>query len=273
MYFLLSGYPPFYGETDTETAKLVRDLKLSFEDECFEHVSADAKDLMKKLLMAEPRRLSSDEAFHHEWTRHLAPRAPLKKLEETRKNMGRYSSNGRVKKLAMYLMAKRLSAAELDELKREFENIDKNHDGTITFHELKAALDQKRTKESAEEIRKIFEQADVDGNKRIAYTEFLAAASDHRSQREEEAYWAAFNVFDNDGSGMISKKELLDIFKNRDANCVAETLDLGNTTDSIAKFLSECDTDKDGMIDFDEFLAMIRDDHADSPAHKKHSEH
>lgn len=47
MYILLSGKPPFDGETDKEICKRVREGKYSMSSEAWDEVSDEAKELLK----------------------------------------------------------------------------------------------------------------------------------------------------------------------------------------------------------------------------------
>lgn len=266
MYLLLSGYPPFMGETDSETRTLIRANNLEFRAMDWKNISEDAQELIKLLLACEtgkPKRPTADEAFSHSWVKDLAPKAALTSLDHIHLNIRSFSENSKMKKLALYALAKRLTSDEVEDLRRDFELVDKNMDGTVTFHEFKAMLD-KRNEQSAADMRRLFEEVDVDGNKRIEYTEFLAAAVSQRLQFAEQSCWMAFNVFDHDGSGMISKKELKDILE-KDETVLTLTQTLGSTSESIARCLAECDQDMDGEIDFEEFMAMMRGDMLEEP--------
>lgn len=256
MYLLLGGYPPFMGETDYDTRRLIKRGAVDFKGCEWHGISDDAKELIKKLLSIESSRPSANEAFQHVWIKDMAPRASERSLDDAWRNIRAFSGAGRVKKLARYALAKRLTMEEVENMRNEFEIVDKNKDGHVTFHEFRTALDKHNNKMS-EEMRQAFEFADLDGNMRIEYTEFLAAALDSRLSCEEHGLWMAFNVFDHDGSGMISKKELKDILSN-DEKIADLGQTLGATTDSIAKLLADCDSDGDGQIDFQEFLAMMR---------------
>lgn len=271
MYVLLGGYPPFMGDTDGQTTKLIRTYQktklINFGGLEWNEVSDEAKDLIQAMLASEDSRPTAEAAYQNRWIKDLAPGSSVGKLEHTAVNIRAFSSQCRVKKLARYALARNLNVDEVESLRREFELLDKNGDGSVTYHELKSVLDRSSEK-CAEQMRKDFEGVDVDGNKRIEYTEFLAAALDQKLHCEEHGCWMAFNVFDRDGSGMISKKELMDILQN-DEKCAAltQTMNLESTTNSIARCLAECDADQDGQIDFEEFLAMMR---GEKPQPDKH---
>lgn len=67
LYIMLCGYPPFYGENDKEILEAVIAGEFDFDDEVWDEVSDQAKDLIKKLLVPEKDRLTPKEALHHPW--------------------------------------------------------------------------------------------------------------------------------------------------------------------------------------------------------------
>jgi len=68
MYIILSGMPPFNGQSDQEIMKKVRIGKFSFSDPCWGQISDKAKDLITKLLTYDPdQRISAEDALKHNW--------------------------------------------------------------------------------------------------------------------------------------------------------------------------------------------------------------
>ncbi|PIO72952.1 immunoglobulin I-set domain protein [Teladorsagia circumcincta] len=67
-YILLSGLSPFAGENDEETLKNVKKCDWNMDDPIFNQVSENAKDFIRKLLVAEPsKRMTIHEALNHPW--------------------------------------------------------------------------------------------------------------------------------------------------------------------------------------------------------------
>jgi calcium-dependent protein kinase len=68
LYILLCGYPPFNGINDEEIIKKVKRGKFSTDEEEWVDISADAIDLVNKLLDYNPdSRLGAKEALQHKW--------------------------------------------------------------------------------------------------------------------------------------------------------------------------------------------------------------
>ena len=66
MYILLSGVPPFFGETEEEIFEKVKKCKYDFTPAPFKKVSKNCKDLIRRLL--EPKkqyRIKANEALRH----------------------------------------------------------------------------------------------------------------------------------------------------------------------------------------------------------------
>lgn len=69
LFILLCGYPPFYGDDDQEILRSVIKGDFQFEGEEWVLISAEAKDLIRKLVCKPERRLTAEEALDHEWIR------------------------------------------------------------------------------------------------------------------------------------------------------------------------------------------------------------
>merc|ERR1712232_1010006 len=123
--------------------------------------------------------------------------------------------------------------------------------GTVTFHELKEGLAKINHEATAEEIRSLLEGLDVDGSARIDYNEFLAGSLGRKRFVEDDACRVAFHALDVDGSGKIDKKDLR---KALECNEVQTAWDAKTINEVMAEF----DKDRDGTVDFDEFLIMMR---------------
>ena len=68
LYMLLSGCPPFWGESVPELLRSIMKHDLRFSDPVWELVSPAAKDLIRGMMTKDPSsRLSAEEALGHSW--------------------------------------------------------------------------------------------------------------------------------------------------------------------------------------------------------------
>ena len=89
---------------------------------------------------------------------------------------------------------------------------------------------------------------DSNNNGVIDYTEFIAACMYSQDYSQEKQIKQAFQYFDKDNSGTISAEELRLCLQSED-----QTL----TDDDVEKLIAEVDQDRDGLIDYKEFLEMM----------------
>ncbi|GMI80222.1 calcium-dependent protein kinase 2 [Hibiscus trionum] len=82
-----------------------------------------------------------------------------------------FSAMNKLKKLALRVIAERLSEEEIGGLKELFKMIDTNNSGAITYQELKDGLKKVGSELMESEIRALMEAADIDNNGSIDYCE------------------------------------------------------------------------------------------------------
>lgn len=68
LYVMLSGWPPFYGNTKKEILQKIYKGVYTFHLPPFMNCSLEVKDLIAKLLVKQPdQRFEAAQAFHHPW--------------------------------------------------------------------------------------------------------------------------------------------------------------------------------------------------------------
>ncbi|KAL7188999.1 hypothetical protein ACSBR1_038796 [Camellia fascicularis] len=249
LYVLLSGVPPFWGDNEKGVFDSVLRGHINFSSDPWPSISNSAKDLVKKMLRADPKeRLSATEVLNHPWMREdgEASDKPLDIAVLTR--MKQFRAMNKLKKVALKVIAENLSEEEIVGLKEMFKSMDTDNSGTITFEELKAGLPKLGTKLSESEVMQLMEAADVDGNGTIDYIEFITATMHMNRMEREDHLYTAFEYFDKDKSGYITMEELEHALKK---------YNMGDEK-TIKDIIAEVDTDHDGRINYDEFVAMMR---------------
>ncbi|KAD0637535.1 hypothetical protein R6Q59_012364 [Mikania micrantha] len=250
LYILLSGVPPFWGETEKGIFEEILHGKLDLQSPPWPSISAGAKDLISKMLTRNPKnRITADKALEHSWLKEDGEASEVPMDSAVLIRMKQFRAMNKLKKLALKVIAENLeSTEEIKGLKQMFNNIDTDGSGSITYDELKTGLLKLGSKLSEAEIQQLMEAADVDKNGTIDYIEFITATMHrHKLDREENLY-KAFQHFDKDDSGFITRDELKHSMTQ---------YGMGNE-ETINEVLDDVDTDKDGRINFEEFVAMMR---------------
>ena len=68
LFILLCGYPPFYDESDSALFELIMKGRFEFDERYWSEISAEAKDLISKMLIVDPKvRLSTQQVLAHPW--------------------------------------------------------------------------------------------------------------------------------------------------------------------------------------------------------------
>ncbi|XP_071710347.1 calcium-dependent protein kinase 26-like [Rutidosis leptorrhynchoides] len=247
LYILLCGVPPFWGESENEIFEEVLRGKLDFSSDPWPSISESAKDLVRRMLTRHPkRRITAHEVLCHPWISEdgVAPDKPLDSAVLTR--LTQFSAMNKLKKMALRVIASKLSEEELAGLKQMFKIIDTDNSGYITFEELKAGLKKFGSNLKECEIYNLMQSADIDNNGTIDYEEFVAATLHVNQVDREDRLFAAFSYFDKDGSGYITLDELQQACK-----------EFGVDDVQLEEIIKEADQNNDGRIDYNEFVAMM----------------
>lgn len=75
----------------------------------------------------------------------------------------------------MNMLVKMASSKEVEELRKQFQSIDKDGSNMITAKELSDAIHKMKMNMSDREVTDLIDQVDYQGNKKINYSEFLSA--------------------------------------------------------------------------------------------------
>nr|XP_016470887.1 PREDICTED: calcium-dependent protein kinase 17-like isoform X2 [Nicotiana tabacum] len=111
-----------------------------------------------------------------------------------------------------------------------------------------AVLNKLKNFRAMNKFKKVALRADADGNGTIDYEEFITATMHMNRMDREEHLYKAFQYFDKDNSGYITMEELEQALREFGMNDAKD----------IKEIISEVDSDNDGRINYDEFVAMMK---------------
>ncbi|KAL2507087.1 Calcium-dependent protein kinase 17 [Forsythia ovata] len=249
LYILLSGVPPFWAESENGIFSAILQGHVDFTSDPWPSISHGAKDLVRKMLHSDPKqRLTAIQVLNHPWIKEdgEAPDTPLDNGVLSR--LKQFRAMNKFKKVALRVIAGCLSEEEIMGLKQMFKSMDTDNSGTITLEELKQGLANQGTRLSENEVKQLMESADADGNGAIDYEEFITATMHMNKMDREEHLYTAFQYFDKDNSGYITIEELEQALREFGMNDEKD----------IKEIISEVDSDHDGRINYDEFVAMMK---------------
>ena len=265
LYILLTGRPPFDGDSEAEIIQKVKQGEYDTSSNVFTSLSYEAKDLIKKLLQLDAKkRISAYDALNHKWfqtaryrerdrVNNISPQM-AKKLVDNLKN---YHSDNMLRcAVIAYLVHHNTNHEQCIQASKLFNKIDLNGDGKIDKKELLEGMMTywKLPKDKIEkEIDIIFDNIDTDHNGYIEYEEFIRAAIDQDYFLTDNYLKFAFNYFDRDRSGELNLEEILRRFMQNAKNTKDPVVEK-----EIRSTFNEIDINHDGSISFEEFCKMMR---------------
>lgn len=249
LHVLLLGSPPFSGESDAEIfEKILSGFHHSKLPQWFS-LSMDARDLVEKILMSRPHeRLSLDKILAHPWIS-TGGSGHLGSLHTSViTGLQNFSKSSKLQRAVCQVLADRVPKDQLKLLKQQFAVIDKNGSGTITYSELRKGLKDGGMQLTEAQLEQFLDAIDKDKDGIIDYQEFINAMSHTETGYNASDLARAFDHFDADGNGILTKQEL--------ARALEEYYDLEEQ--EIREIIRMADTDGNGTIDFDEFVAVMQ---------------
>ena len=265
MYLLLSGRPPFLGNSEDEVFDKVLNEKVNLDIDELKDVSDSCKDLISKLLEKdEKKRIKARDALKHKFfSEGINIGNLLKGKWKDNKDLlvkyatGKLKSLGSIKKenfkeaVIAYIVFKFMDKNEEIQIKKVFRELsDENQRYLITKDTFVNYMKKYCKDFSEKEIIQLYDELDQNGSGNIEYEELMRALCNKEKLLCEKNLMSAFKFFDRDNSGKISLDEVADVvYQGKEM-----------PEDVVKEFLEEFGkTDNDTTIDYKEFLKIIRD--------------
>lgn len=146
--------------------------------------------------------------------------------------------------------AKEMTDAQIGQYRQAFKMFDKNKDEKISSQELGMVMRELGFDPTEDELKDMIGNADADGSGSIEFPEFLNLMIKRFANDDKmEEMKAAFEVFDKNKDNKISRSELKSAMRK-----------MGEPTSDqeIDAIIQEADLDKDGMVDYYEFITVFQ---------------
>lgn len=113
MYILLSGIPPFNGKDDIEIMEKVSSGKYSLSSAEFQAISAEAKDLIRKMLEYNPKtRISALDSINHDWFRKVMGTQEGEINIDNLKNLKAFNSKSKLQAAIYFFIVNNMATKE-----------------------------------------------------------------------------------------------------------------------------------------------------------------
>jgi len=144
-----------------------------------------------------------------------------------------------------------LDEATLQRLGKSFASIDKDHSGGLSVEEF-MAIPELKNNPLVERVARVF---DIDKNGNVDFKEFVTmlALFGPACAPETKAKFL-FEIYDINGDGFISNGDLFKSLKIM----VGNNLEDKQLQQLVDRTISQGDHDKDGKLNYTEFLAMVQ---------------
>eukprot|EP00884_Botryococcus_braunii_P002869 jgi/Botrbrau1/12583/Bobra.0169s0113.2 len=226
LYVLLSGMPPFWGNTDQEIFASIRSTRLDLNTTPWPHISKAAKDLVSRMLARDPAsRITTEEALRHPWLSDtsLAQCAPLHRSISMR--LRSFTRLQRLKRLLLNIVAQRLSRQQIRDLHNLFVALDTDGNGHISMEELRRGLEAMGSHMDISTVQALMEVLDQSCDGQLGYVEFLAAALDRHKVLTRRTLSHIFHQLDHDGDGYITARDLKEALDGCDIHIDQSTME------------------------------------------------
>ena len=269
-YILLVGKPPFKGKEHEILYQIAhKTVKIP------EGLSNTKRFFLEKMLSISPKdRLEASELLNDEYftmpieevTKQsisasmlmtLSDKENQKKpegnnfeLTNVMNNMATFTIGQNFRRSVLsFVVSKKLYEENNTKLRKAFESMDNDHNGSIECRELflhYRKLFPGTTREQWENIKKFVEASDINKDGKISYGEFLTVMTLSTNALSRKTLENVFNHFDVDHTGYIDALDLKELFE-----------DTNLSDKEIHDMLDEIDKNEDRKISFEEFFTLM----------------
>jgi len=242
LYMLITGIPPFYGETPQSIFQKIVSKDPDFR-QANVRVSSDCKDLILKMLQKNPsKRISVQDALKHPWLANIESVSDTEISNEVMKSLANFQENCKLKKAVGKLFSDMMTESDKKMVQTVFEKFDKNNDGRLDKQEIEDMM--KHIGKGGIDAQQMLDNFDDDGNNGVDLEEFRSLHGLNEAGNDQKKLHNIFKKFDTSGDGMISAGELKHM--------------LNITAEDASDMIKRVDASGDGLIDFNEWVGEMK---------------
>ncbi|CAG9316574.1 CDPK1_18 [Blepharisma stoltei] len=247
LYIMLVGRPPFGGHKVNDIVASIKEGKLHLDKSHCQHLSGEAKDLLKKMLSVDPEaRLSAQQVLEHQWIKSYnndtISSIPL--TEEVFAHLIRHHSESKLSDALFSFVATQISDSAEDKiLEEQFKAMDKNGDGRLTLEEIESGL-KLLSPGTNVDPKKLFSEIDRDHSGFVGYTEFMMASRNWKKTVQKEELEKVFQSLDIGSDGQLALNDFKNSFPGIDSS-------------EWADFFKAADANQDGLISYEELKEYL----------------
>ena len=255
MYILLTGYPPFDGDSEEEIFDKIKNDKVDLNVKEFKKVSKNCKNLINLLLQKDPeQRIKAKDALKHPFFKEdlnvndLLTFNTDMTLLTSLKNSSLSKSKFQDAVIA-YIALNFTDKNEENKIKEIFRKMSTDKSNfLIDINTFINCIIESDVGINEEEAKNIFQNIDNDKNGFIEYQELVRALTDKKKLLSDTNLKEAFDFFDVDNSKTITWDEIARVvFQGKEVH-----------EDLMKSFLKEIGKTENDPITYNEFCEMIR---------------
>ena len=127
LYILLSGYPPFNGQTDKDIYNMISQMKYDFNQPVWKNISKHAKELIKNMLAPAKTRYTANQVLNSKWLKVKSGKSDEKiNYYLDYRHIEKYKSYNKFKQAILTFIASRLNTEESEKIRKIFCDMDES---------------------------------------------------------------------------------------------------------------------------------------------------